>query len=148
MRSIPTKLLGSAAVIFDEQGRVLLVKHSYGRLNRELPGGRGEESESIAATAVQEVREETGLEVRAEALTGIYYQPWQDMHHFVFRCVRENPAATPRPDAHEITDCGYWPPEDLPRPISDFTVRRIGDALSGASSSILPVAVTPPQWLE
>jgi 8-oxo-dGTP diphosphatase len=148
VHSIPNKLLGSAAVILDEQGRILLVKHSYGRLNWELPGGRAEEGESIAATAVREVREETGLEVRAEALTGIYYQPWQDMHHFVFRCVNENPAATPRPDADEITDCGNWPPDALPRPISDFTIRRIEDALSSASRSVLPVSVTPPRWLE
>src|SRR5215218_4775661 len=46
VRLIPIKLLGSAAVVLDEHGRVLLVKHSDGRLNRELPGGRAEEGES------------------------------------------------------------------------------------------------------
>ena len=33
----PEKNLGAAAAIFDEHGRVLLVKQSYGRMNWELP---------------------------------------------------------------------------------------------------------------
>lgn len=35
----PEKKLGAAAAVFDDRGRVLLVKHSYGPLNWELPGG-------------------------------------------------------------------------------------------------------------
>src|SRR5688500_810850 len=37
------KKLGAAAVILDTLGRVLLVKHTYGPLNWELPGGGAEE---------------------------------------------------------------------------------------------------------
>ena len=36
------KKLGSAATITDERGYVLLVKHSYGKLNWEIPGGAAE----------------------------------------------------------------------------------------------------------
>lgn len=35
------KNVGAAAFIVDGEGRVLLVKHTYGRLNWELPGGGG-----------------------------------------------------------------------------------------------------------
>lgn len=59
------KRLGAAAVILNRDGEVLLVKHSYGRLNWELPGGVTEDGESVVQTAVREVREETGLEVSA-----------------------------------------------------------------------------------
>lgn len=41
-----SKRIGAAAVIVDDGGRVLLVKHSYGRLNWELPGGGAEVNES------------------------------------------------------------------------------------------------------
>ena len=81
-------LIGASAVILNAQGHVLLVKHTYGRLNWELPGGHGEPGEAAGETALREVREETSLHVRAEHLTGIYYEPEVDMHHFVFSCHR------------------------------------------------------------
>lgn len=62
--------------------------------------------------------------------------------------VKRDPAAVPRPDATEITACAYWPPEALPRPISDFTVRRIEDAISPANRFPLPVTVPARRWLE
>jgi 8-oxo-dGTP diphosphatase len=141
------KQLGAAAVIFDGDGQVLLVKHSYGRLNWELPGGGAEEHESLEETARREVREETGLRVAAERLSGLYYEREADLHHAVFVCRPEDGWAMPRPDAAEVTDCAYWPPEALPRPISDFTVQRIHDALAGAEPVTI-IVVPPRQWLE
>jgi 8-oxo-dGTP diphosphatase len=137
--------LGAAAVVRDCEGRVLLVRHTYGRLNWELPGGASEPGESIVATAVREVREETTLEVVADALTGIYYDAARDAHHFVFRCTIK--AGEPTPASEEISACAYWPTSDLPRPLSDFTARRIRDALDGAGQP-LPVSVPPRTWLE
>jgi 8-oxo-dGTP pyrophosphatase MutT (NUDIX family) len=43
----PEKNLEAAAAIFDEHGRVLLVKQSYGRMNWELPGGAVEVREGV-----------------------------------------------------------------------------------------------------
>ena len=88
------KKLGAAAILLNQAGEVLLVKHSYGRLNWELPGGNAEADESIVATALREMREETGLEVRALSTSGIYYEPIDDMHHFVFICEAIDPSAT------------------------------------------------------
>lgn len=143
------KDLGAAAVIVDNQGHVLLVKHSYGRLNWELPGGGHENTEAIVETALREVREETGLQVAAERLTGIYCEASADrlFMHFVFVCQRQDETALPRASSPEITDCRYWPPAALPRPISDFTVRRIVDALSD-QHLLLPITIPPRQWLE
>src|SRR5579872_7318054 len=134
---MPTKRMGAAAIIFDYQGQVLLVKHSYGHLNWELPGGAAEADESILATALREVWEETGLEAAGERLTGIYYDAETDGHHFAFLCTLVDEAKEPKPDMSEITECAYWPPDALPRPISDFTIRRIKDALS-ESRPVMP----------
>ncbi len=141
------KAMGAAAVILDGRGYVLLVKHSYGHLNWEVPGGGSEPNESVAETAVRETREETGLDVTIERLTGIYYDHAIDMHHFAFAARLADPAAVPHPASEEITACGFFPPDALPRPISDFTARRIEDALAGASGP-LPIVIEPRRWLE
>lgn len=139
--------MGAAAVIPDAQGRVLLVQHSYGMLNWEIPGGMAEPGESVLETALREVREETGLFVEPRRLTGIYYEPHNDFHHFVFLCRRLDETTQLTLEPAEITDAGYWEPSALPRPISDFTVRRIHDALL-EERGVLPVIITPRCWLE
>lgn len=141
------KKLGAAAVILDSQGRVLMVKHSYGKLNWELPGGAVEAEESVADAAIREVREETTLLVVVKRLTGIYYMAESDSHHFVFLCSLAHEGQEPLSVSEETTDCGFFAPECLPRPISDFTVQRIHDALAG-SPRLLPARVGARQWLE
>jgi 8-oxo-dGTP pyrophosphatase MutT (NUDIX family) len=138
--------LGAAALVLNDEGHVLLVKHSYGPLNWELPGGAAEHGESIVDTAVREVREETGFRVIAQETTGVYYDPASDMLHFVFLC-RLIGERTEFESDGEISECAYWPSAALPRPISDFTVQRINDALSGIRQP-LPVNVAPRQWLK
>lgn len=62
----PRAVFGAAAVVTDNQGRVLLGR----RLGRtpawELPAGRIEPGESAAAAAVRELGEESGLSARVE----------------------------------------------------------------------------------
>ncbi len=141
----PERRIGAAAVVLDGRGHVLLVRHTYGHLNWELPGGASEPGETVAETALRELREETSLEAAADRLTGIYYDRETDAHHFVFRCRVLAGEATP--SSREISDSGYWPPDALPRPISDFTVRRIDDALR-ATVPRMPVDIPPRTWLE
>jgi 8-oxo-dGTP diphosphatase len=139
--------MGAAAILQDERGWVLLVRHTYGHLNWELPGGISEEGESILETVLREVLEETGLKVEAEGIEGIYYEaePW-DIHQFLFRC-RIKGDAGPIPSSPEISECAYWPAQDLPRPINSFTVRRIEDAVSGETRP-LPISMPPRVWFD
>lgn len=140
------KPVGAAAVIMDSKGRILLVKHNYGKYNWELPGGLSEQNESAENTAKREVLEETGLEVTVARLTGVYYEPNHDMHHFVFTCKLDD-NQPPRPDEKEVTECKYWALNNLPRPISDFTIERIQDALNTDGNRLFHV-IGPRQWFE
>jgi len=127
-------MLGAATVIVDDRHRVLLVKHSYGERNWELPGGGGEARESVEETARREAREEVGLELGEVRLTGVYWEPRVDMHHFVFLA---GPTGTPRiADSKEITDIGWFSRDALPRPVSDFTIMRIDDAFAQRPAAV------------
>jgi ADP-ribose pyrophosphatase YjhB (NUDIX family) len=138
--------VGAACAILDERGDVLLVRHSYGRLNWELPGGAAEFGEAPSDAARRELLEETGLELPIERLTGVYFEADDEsgaMLHFVFLC-RWDPALTPVPSSAEIAELGFWPADDLPRPISDFTERRIRDAAIDAPAAV--VTIPQRQW--
>ena len=140
---------GSAAIILNDKGDVLLVKHNYGRYNWELPGGAAELDESVIDTAIREVHEETGLRVTAIHTTGIYYEPVIDFVHFAFFCRMsgDEEIANIQLQKEEITDCKFWSFDALPRPISDFTIRRIKDALSGVCFP-LPTIIPTRTWFE
>jgi 8-oxo-dGTP pyrophosphatase MutT (NUDIX family) len=121
--------LGVAAVIFDGQNRVLLVRHSYGRRGWELPGGGRKPTESLEQAVVRELREELAVRISAAELRGVYYEPEYDQHHFAFLC-RLPDESKPEPSSPEIVECAYWPLNELPRPINDFTIQRTSDARS------------------
>jgi ADP-ribose pyrophosphatase YjhB (NUDIX family)/rhodanese-related sulfurtransferase len=136
--------IGSSSVVVDPAGQLLLVHHTYGERNWEVPGGVLERNESAEAAARREVREETGVTMELHGLSGIYWEPaWGPTggHHFVFRARlavdSPKPAVT---DRAEISELGWFTRGALPRPISDFTVRRIDDALAGRPPTIQLVA--------
>jgi 8-oxo-dGTP diphosphatase len=134
MPAIHRTAIGAACAIFDDQGRVLLVHHTYGQLNWELPGGLGEAGEAPDETATRELLEETGLRAELDRLTGVYLEPDHEfgpMLHFVFRCHWDD-RLNPVPSSPEVSDARFWPMNALPTPISDFTERRIRDAASPA----------------
>jgi 8-oxo-dGTP pyrophosphatase MutT (NUDIX family) len=135
--------MGGACAIFDADGRVLLVRHTYGRLNWELPGGGAEPGESPDETATREVREETGLDVDIDRFTGAYYEVGPrpghahgPIMHFVFVAHPTDSGATPTPTPPEIDDVGWWALDALPAPMSDFTERRVRDAAAGGPAAV------------
>ena len=134
--------IGSACVVFDDEGHVLLVRHTYGRLNWELPGGGGKPGESPDETAIRELVEETAVDAVIDRLTGVYHElghPNGPMLHFVFRC-RLRDGSLPVAASPEVSDARYWPVDALPTPISDFTERRIQDGLATGPVRIQRVA--------
>jgi len=134
------KATGSVVVIRDPSGRVLLVRRAYPPGDWVLPGGNAEVDESPVETAIREVREETGLDVAPERMTGVYYQADHqagEFIHFVFSGSLDDTALI-RPDRGEVAEYGFFEPNALPEPMSPSTRRRLLDALQ-PDSPRLPV---------
>ena len=149
VQPLPRTALGAASVIVDARGRVLLVHHTYGALNWEIPGGGTDPDESVEETAIREAREEVGIVLGERRLVGVYWEgAWGPggLHHFVFRASLAPGSPEPRAtDLKEISECGWFPPDRLPRPMSDFTARRIEDALSDRPAGVFVVGER--RWL-
>ena len=67
-------VVGSSAVLTDGEGRILLQRRSDSG-NWALPGGAMDIGESFAQSAIREVKEETGFDVRIDRIIGIYSDP-------------------------------------------------------------------------
>jgi ADP-ribose pyrophosphatase YjhB (NUDIX family) len=64
----------ASAVVAGQAGRILLIERTDNNL-WTIPGGGMEVGETIAETAVREVKEETGLDVAVQRLVGLYSNP-------------------------------------------------------------------------
>jgi 8-oxo-dGTP diphosphatase len=120
---------GAAAVIFDDDGRVLLVKENYGRRRYGFPGGAVEAHEAPDDTVVRELREETDLDVAVEHLIGLYrLDDGASVHLFRCRIVGGAPAV---PDTGEIAEVGWYAPDAVPAPVTNVLHHALPDALAG-----------------
>jgi 8-oxo-dGTP diphosphatase len=119
---------GAAAFVFDEVGRLLVVKENYGRFRWSLPGGAIEEDESPEDACVREAREETGVELRIENIVGTYELP--DITVFAFRCAiaTGEPALQP---TEELAAVEWLSPNAIPDPKSNVLHYALRDALAG-----------------
>ncbi len=133
-------------VIDDRQGQrwVLLIarRNAAGMPQWTLPKGRVEESETLEQAALREVREETGYEVRIQALLGTidYWFVWRPdrvryhkfVHYYLMRTNGSPPGA--RDDEAE---CVEWVPLEialvrLAHRNERNLVRRVNDIIGGA----------------
>ena len=112
-----TPKVGAEAAIFEGEGRILLVRRSDDGLWC-LPCGWVDPNESPEEGAVRETREETGLEVRARQLVGVFTRK-PNMGHgphsaiaVVYLCVVVG--GTPQPRSHEVSEVRHWRIEDVP----------------------------------
>jgi 8-oxo-dGTP diphosphatase len=96
-------------IVHDAAGRLLLIRRGTepGRGRWSVPGGRVEPGESLAEAVEREVREETGLPVRAGELVGRVRVPGPGVVYDVvdLACALLDPEAVPvaGDDADEVT---------------------------------------------
>lgn len=68
--NLATHVVGAGGVIFNEEGKVLLVKNP--RKGWEYPGGMVEQGETVAQGLIREIKEESGVDVEIVNLVGVY----------------------------------------------------------------------------
>lgn len=126
-----------AAVIRDDQGRVLIQRSRHGVWS--LPAGAIEPGESPAQAVAREVYEETGLAVRAERVLGVFGGPsyrWTYPNGdrvegivTVFECARVGGVML---DSNEETESLHWfKLEEIPR----LAIQYPEEVLRGAGPS-------------
>ncbi|MGD9101039.1 MAG: NUDIX domain-containing protein, partial [Anaerolineae bacterium] len=132
--------LGVFVTLFDGEGRVLLVRRRDYRV-WNLPGGKVERHETPWEAALRETREETGLEIELERLTGVYSKPAQDEVVLGFQGRVIGGALTP---TQEGAESRYFAVDALPEPILPKHIEHIYDSAACRGGVALRVQDTPP----
>lgn len=125
--------LGVSAVIRDEQGRVLLALRRRPAI-WNLPGGSVEPGETPWDAAVRETREEVGLDVEVDRLTGVYDRSPDGDPVLVFACRVLAGTATTTEEAVRV---GWFESDELPAEINPYQPERIADAVRAGPAAVL-----------
>jgi ADP-ribose pyrophosphatase YjhB (NUDIX family) len=124
----------ASAVVADEGGAILLIERTDNGL-WTIPGGGMEVGETIAQTAVREVKEETGLDVAVQRLVGIYSDPRHVVEYsdgevrqqfsVCFACAVTGGRLATSSESRRV---GFFAPEDIEAmPVHDSIRLRIRD---------------------
>ncbi|UOK69556.1 NUDIX domain-containing protein [Ancylobacter polymorphus] len=123
--------LGVRAVVRDQDGAFLLLRHTYVP-GWHLPGGGVDRGESAADAVVRELFEEAGITVTAAPrLHGLLLNHHLGARDHVAVYVIESfqrGAWTPN---REIAEIGFFPVSALPPDTSPATCRRLAEVLEG-----------------
>lgn len=132
--------VGVAAAVFNDQNEILLSRRGdFGVWN--LPTGRLDQGEALAAAAQREVQEETGIVCEVQRPLGLYYQQGRSRLNVLF--LAQAAGGSLQAVTDESTENRFFSAEALPNDFfGDFMAR---DALIGTPK--LHVLVTPPAVL-
>lgn len=122
-RSSPAYRIGTVAVIRDDEGRVLLARHSY-RRGWGLPGGMIGWREEPEETIVREVAEELNLRAVTDGDAHVEHRrrPRRLEFFYVMRLVDGCTPADARPSSPEIEEVRWFALDEFPQLEKDDSV--------------------------
>jgi 8-oxo-dGTP pyrophosphatase MutT (NUDIX family) len=127
LRVLRIRTRGVKVMVFNARGELLLVRNSYGKSHLfVLPGGGIGRREEPSTAAAREVREETGLEVGALELVGLYFSAAEGKRDSI-HLFRGSADGVPRPDGVEVDEAAFFPLDALPAATSAATLRRVAE---------------------
>ncbi|MBC6939017.1 MAG: NUDIX domain-containing protein [Anaerolineae bacterium] len=107
----PKFQVGVAALIFDEQGRVLLFKHTYRKFEWGIPGGTLEYNEQPDRAMVREFYEETGMQIQIQTLLQARSSKGDRHVSLIYLCEIESGTFK---ESAEISEIRYFSLDGLP----------------------------------
>lgn len=123
--------LGVRIIATNEEGQILLVRHSYIQ-GWFLPGGGVEKGETAIQAAVRELAEEAGLEATGTlSLMSVHanFKEFKSDHVFLFRAEAWVPC--PAKQNGEIVEIGWFSLRALPSDTSPATRARLAEHFHG-----------------
>jgi len=127
-------LLGCRVLAFDEEGRVLLIRHSYGSGRWMLPGGGVARGEDPLVAGLRELAEEVGCTLKDARL---FHQVDERIVGTINRVylVCGTLEGAPRPDGREIVEALAFDPADPPANISPTLEQGFADWVTRAKAA-------------
>lgn len=134
--------MGAFGVIFDDKNSVLLCHRRDVDL-WNLPGGMVELGEAPWECVVREIREEVGLDVIVDRLTGIYSKKQKNDLIFSFVCKKVGGVESLSDEADAVA---YFSINELPKNLSPKHVERIMDAVQNKKQTYCKIQSDETGW--
>lgn len=124
--------LGVRAIVWSEDGKVLLVRHTY-TPGWHFPGGGVERGETAVSALAKELLQETGLHLEGvPKLHGVFHNNAVNSrdHVLAYICQVSGRLVT-KPTSLEIAEAGFFDLADLPEGTDPGTIRRLREVVDG-----------------
>lgn len=125
---------GCRVLALDAEGRVLLIRHSYGSGHWMAPGGGLARGESPIAAAVRELREETGCRLDDPVEITLLEEPLEGALNAV-HVVAGRTGDAPCADGREVVEAAFFALDALPSPMPQLIREPLSEWVRAATAA-------------
>ncbi|MFA6295127.1 MAG: NUDIX hydrolase [Candidatus Paceibacterota bacterium] len=141
-KMLPKKQVGTAVLLFNTKGELLIVKPDY-KDGWLVPGGATNDNESPLHGAIRETKEEIGLDISDLQLIGVYYGSrkgvYTDSLKFIFfgGTLTENQIAQIKLQTDELQEYIFTSPEKATPLLSSSLQKSLPACLEAIKTKIV-----------